>query len=77
MPSLAQLWKLGSDKLGVGLGLPLDDFEKARKIISEGLDLYRAKQGRGFFFTSFGPVTRDVNLDTLHELVKEIAKVSL
>jgi len=75
MPSLAQLWEIGTDTLGVGVGLPLDDFEKAMEIIRQGMELYRARKGQGFFFTSLGPLTRDVNLDTLHELVKEIAKV--
>jgi hypothetical protein len=72
MPSVSQVWELGVGALGVGLGLRLDDFEKSRSIIREGLDLYRTTKGRGLFFTSFGPATREVNLDTLHALVKEI-----
>jgi len=72
---LSELWNMGSGGSGIGLGLPLDDLEKAREIINEGISLYRAKGGRGLFFTGFGPVTRDVNLDTLHQVVKEIFEV--
>jgi len=75
MPSVSQVWDLGVGALGVGLGLRLDDLEASRSIIQEGLALYRATKGRGLFFTSFGPATRDVNFDTLHELVKEIFKL--
>jgi hypothetical protein len=75
MPTVSQVWDLGVGALGVGLGLRLDDLEASRAIIREGLALYRATKGRGLFFTSFGPATREVNLNTLHELVKEIFKL--
>jgi hypothetical protein len=75
MPSVSQVWDLGVGALGVGLGLRLDDLEASRSIIREGLALYRATKGRGLFFTSFGPATREVNFNTLHELVKEIFKL--
>ena len=72
LPPVVELLALGEDALGVGLGLPLDNLEKARKIIREGLQRYHAKAGQGFFLTSFGPAARDVNLENLHELVTEI-----
>ncbi|MGB6068557.1 MAG: uroporphyrinogen decarboxylase family protein [Desulfomonilaceae bacterium] len=75
--SLSDLWDLGADALGVGLGLPVDDFHRAKEIINEGLEFYRSKGGRGFFFTSLGPVTRDTSLETLHKLVNEIRQVRL
>jgi hypothetical protein len=72
LPPLSRVWELGVGALGVGLGLPLQDLEKARGLIREGRDLYQTTGGRGIFFTSFGPVTRDVDLEALHELVNEI-----
>jgi len=71
-PPVSRVWDLGVGAIGVGLGLPLNDLEKARDVIREGLRLYQTTGGRGIFFTSFGPVTRDVNLETLHELVNEV-----
>lgn len=75
LPPFAELLALGEDSLGVGLGLPLDDFDKARGLIRQGLQHYRAEAGPGLFFTSFGPTKRDVNLENLHELVAEICKL--
>jgi hypothetical protein len=75
LPPLSELLALGEDAVGVGLGLPLDDFEKAREIIREGLQLYHARARQSFFFTSFGPTTRDVNLESLHEIVAEICNL--
>lgn len=72
LPPVSRVWDLGVGALGVGLGLPLEDPLKAREVIKEGRDLYRTTGGRGIFFTSFGPVTRDVDLEALHELVNEI-----
>lgn len=75
LPPVSDLWDLGEEALGLGLGLPLDDLDRAREIIREGIELYRTKGGRGFFFTSQGPVTRDASLENIHELVKEINRL--
>jgi hypothetical protein len=72
LPPVSRVWELGVGTLGVGLGIPLQDPEKAREVIQEGRELYQTTGGRGIFFTSFGPVTRDVDLEALHELVNEI-----
>jgi hypothetical protein len=78
LPPLSELWNLSNGALGVGLGLPVNDLKKARELIAEGLDLYRAQGGKkGFFFTSFGPVNKDVDLGTLHQLIKEISQTRL
>lgn len=77
MVDLSELWDLGQGSLGVGINLPLNNIERARDMIRQGLDLYQAKGGSGFFFTSHGPVTRDVNLETLHQVTKEIRLVRL
>jgi hypothetical protein len=77
LPPIPDLVDLAADTLGVGLGLPLDDFDKAKQIIEEGLEIYRSRGGRGVFFTSFGPVTRDANLDALHQLVEAIHGLNL
>jgi len=77
LPPISKLSELGSEALGIGLSLPLDDLEQSRRIIHQGLDLYQAKGRQGFFFTSFGPVTRDVNLEMLQQLIKEISQVRL
>jgi hypothetical protein len=77
LPPQSQLWELDAESLGLGISLPLDDIEKAEKIIAEETEFYRAKGGRGFFFTSFGPATRDVDLETLHTLVNKILELHL
>ena len=71
-PLVDEVFELGADALGVGLGLPLDDSARAREIIAQGMELYRSQGGAGFFFTSHGPVTRETDLDVLHHLVNEI-----
>lgn len=75
LPSISGIWDLSAESLGFGLGLPLGDLPKARELISECLDFYRLKARRGFFLTSLGPVTRDTNLDLLHQLVMDIRQV--
>ncbi|MCB2227094.1 MAG: hypothetical protein KQH53_10490 [Desulfarculaceae bacterium] len=77
LPSRQTLENLAGHGLGLGIGLPLDDLEAAREAMALGLELYRSQAGRGFFFTSLGPATREANLDTMHQLVKEIARVQL
>jgi hypothetical protein len=72
LPSLPALWNLGEGGVGVGVAVPMDDVDKAREIIGEGLRLYREGSGQGFFLTSVGPVTRDVDLETLRALADEI-----
>jgi hypothetical protein len=74
---LSELWDLGTDALGVGLGLPLDDLEKAKELINGGLRLYHAKRDRGFFFTSLGPVTHDASPERIHSLIREINSINL
>ncbi|MFH1154384.1 MAG: uroporphyrinogen decarboxylase family protein [Pseudomonadota bacterium] len=71
MPDVSRVWDLGEGALGVGLGLPLDDLSTARRFIKEGRELYETTGGRGIFFTSLGPVTRDVDVEMLHQLVQE------
>jgi hypothetical protein len=71
LPDVSRVWDLGEGALGVGLGLPLDDLTTARRLINEGRELYETTGGRGIFFTSLGPATRDVDVETLHQLVQE------
>ena len=71
MPDVSRVWDLGEGALGVGLGLPLNDLNTARRFIKEGRELYETTGGRGIFFTSLGPATRDVDVETLHQLVQE------
>jgi hypothetical protein len=77
LPPLSALWDLGAEARGIGIGLPMSDILKAREIIQQGLDWYRARGQRRFFFTSFGPVTRDVHLETLQQLIQEISQARL
>ncbi len=77
IPALSDLHDLTEGSLGMGIGLPLEDLDKTREIIQQGVDLYRAGDVPGFFFTSHGPVTRDVDLDVLHQIRREIHQVTL
>jgi hypothetical protein len=77
MPVLSDLFSLGEGSLGVGIGLPLNDLGKTRETIKQGIALYRAGGGPGFFFTGHGPLTRDVDLDLLHQISKEIRQITL
>ena len=47
------------------------------RLSAKGLKYYRNRGGRGFFFTSLGPLTREINLETLHQLVGMIRQVRL
>ena len=75
MPDLSDLWKLSDEAIGVGL--PLNDLERAKAIIKQGVDYHRTKGGPRFFFTSHGPVSHDVDFPTLHQIIKEIRQVCL
>ena len=77
LPPLSELWGLGSETLGIGLSVPMDDLEKGKDLISEGLALYKEQGKRNLFFTSFGPVTRDVDLETVRQLINEISRSRL
>ncbi|MCB2187904.1 MAG: hypothetical protein KQJ78_15905 [Deltaproteobacteria bacterium] len=77
LPSRRVLEGLAGQGLGLGIGLPLDDLDAAREVMAQGAELYRAQAGRGFFFTSLGPATRDTNLEVMHQLVAEISRVQL
>lgn len=77
LPGISELLDLGADALGFGLGLPLNDFEQSKKIIHEGKGLCRFKRGQGFFFTSHGPATREIDMDALHKVVEEIHRITL
>ena len=70
-PPLSALWALGEEALGLGLGLGGDDFEQALGTVHEAVQCRR--QGKhNFFFTSLGPVTREVDLESLRQLIKAI-----
>lgn len=71
----SELWRLGQDTKGLGLGLPLDDIEKSKKLIEKGLELYRENPEHGLFFTSSGAAERDIDLDDLHALVGKISNL--
>jgi hypothetical protein len=77
LPPLAQLWELAKGAAGVGLSLPMDHLDKAKEVIQEGRRFYRSQGSPSFFFTSCGPVTQDVNLETLHQVVNEIRRADL
>ncbi len=72
LPAASALWELGEQALGVGLAVPLDDRLRAREVIGDGQRRYRQRGRPGFFLTSPGPVTRDVDLEALRALAEEI-----
>jgi hypothetical protein len=74
-PPLNALRDLGKGAVGVGIGLPVNDVGKAMEVIDEGLRLWRQGTGQGFFLTSAGPLTREVDLGTLRALTDEILRL--
>lgn len=77
LPPLSALRELGAEARGVGIGLPMSDLEKAREMIQQGLEWVRDKSLGRFFFTSFGPMTREIDLETLQQLIREINQIRL
>ena len=77
LPSLETMADLAGQGLGLGIGLPLADMAAAREVMAQGVELYQDRSGKGFFFTSLGPATRDADLERLHQLVEEISRVQL
>jgi hypothetical protein len=71
------LWELAKNAAGVGLSLPMDHLDKAKEVIQEGRRFHKSLGAPGFFFTSCGPVTQDVNIETLHQVVNEIRQAGL
>lgn len=71
-PPLSALEELAADSLGFGLSIPLNDIEKANQIIEKGGKLHAENRNNRFFFTSLGPLTRDVDLDMLHAIIGKI-----
>lgn len=76
-PPLSEIFALETKALGVGIGLPLGDFKKAMEIIHQGMEQYRNQKRKGFFLTSFGPVTRNTNLEVLRQLIQEIYQLQV
>lgn len=77
LPPFPQLWDMAKDAVGVGLSLPMDHLENAKELIEEGRRFYGSQGGRGFFFTSCGPLNQDVNIETLHQVVNQIRQAGL
>jgi hypothetical protein len=75
--SVSELAALASGALGFGLGLPLEDRDTAYQLIEQGGKLHAQPGGGRFFFTSLGPLTREVNLDALHALIGKIKGLAL
>jgi hypothetical protein len=73
LPPLSALWALAQEALGLGLGLAGDNVEQALGTVQEAVQCRR--QGKqNFFFTSLGPLTREVDLESLRQLLKAITQ---
>jgi hypothetical protein len=77
LPVLSDLWELGEHAVGVGIGLPVDNPERTREFIRQGVEYCRAGEKRGFFFTSCGEIDRAVDLGMLRQMTEEIRQVRL
>jgi hypothetical protein len=77
LPVLSDLWDLGRESLGVGIGLPVDHPEKAREFIRQGVEYCRGVEKRGCFFTSCGEVDRSIDLGILRQVTEEVRQVRL
>ena len=76
-PSIDELWDIGAETFGFGVGLPMDDLDAAQATIDKALDVCRSRGGKGLFFTSHGPLTREASPEILHELTARIRQSSL
>lgn len=76
-PSISVLEELSSASLGFGWGLPLGDVETAGQMIEQGGKLQATSGSSRFFFTSLGPLTREVDLDVLHAMIGKIKNLAL
>jgi|WetSurMetagenome_2_1015567.scaffolds.fasta_scaffold54583_2 hypothetical protein len=74
---LAELSALGEELLGMGIGLPGDNSEKAIRTVHEVVLHYQMQGKHNFFFTSLGPVTRKVDIESLRELIKAITQIRM
>lgn len=68
---------LGRDSLGIGLGIPMDRPERAAACIEEGITVCRSAGGRGLFFTSCGPVRRDMDFEIFHQIAQKISGIHI
>ncbi len=75
LPPSSALWDLGEEALGVGLGVPLEDPERAGEILREARDLSRKRPRPSFFVTGAGPVTRDTDPEALRRLADEVLRL--
>jgi hypothetical protein len=76
-PPLAVLSALGEEPLGIGIGLPGDSSDKVITTVHEVVLHYQMQGKHNFFFTSLGPVTRDVDLESLQQLIKAITQIRM
>jgi len=77
LPVLSDLWELGEQALGVGIGLPVNNLEQTRECIRQGVAYCRGGGKRGFFFTSCGEVDRSIDLGLLRQVTEEVRQVRL
>lgn len=75
LPPLAALSALGEEAVGMGLGLRGDNCGQAIGTIDEVMRYYRTQGKPNFFFTSLGPVTGEVDLESLRQLIKAITQI--
>lgn len=77
-PPRGALEVLSQRALAVGLGLPIDDLQEARRLIDLGHEIDEAL-GRpgGLLFTSHEATSCTVDIDMLHDLVHEIERAHL
>ncbi len=68
---------LGKGGLGVGVGLPLEDPDRARSLLGEWLGLSRAGTAGRHFFTSLEPRGEVPDLEQVRRLVGEIRATRL
>lgn len=76
LPPLSALWTLAEGVLGVGIGVPGGDGEKAQVTLQEAVECRRQGK-RNFFFTSIGPLTRDVDLESLRQVLRAIKQIGV
>lgn len=77
LPAVAALSALAEEALGIGVGLQGDESGQGMATLEEVVRYSKGQGKPNFFFTSLGPVTSEVDLESLRQLIKAIKQAGV